>query len=186
MKSALLLTFLLVGCVGGLIPPPAPAVHWFSLDRTRSVETVNESSSAVSVHLDSVREAAHLSDRLVRRISDVEFIVHGDTHWVEAPSRVLERGLRRVLFEERGMVADPLGDSVTLSCELVSLEEDRRNAPVARVVLHLELSRNHRLIRAKTLIREVAITSPKIEATAHAMGVALEQAIAGAADWVSL
>ena len=134
----------------------------------------------------SVREAAHLSDRLVRRISDVEFIVHGDTHWVEAPSRVLERGLRRVLFEERGMVADPLGDSVALSCELVSLEEDRRNAPVARVVLHLELSRNHRLIRAKTLIREVSITSPKIEATAHALGEALEQAIAGVADWVSL
>ena len=106
MRSSVILGFLLVGCVGDLVPPPAPAVHWFSLDRTRVVQSVSARPGTVSVHLESVEAARHLSDRLVRRISDVEFTVHEDTHWVEAPVRVLERGLRRALFEERGLVSD--------------------------------------------------------------------------------
>lgn len=184
MRCTAILGFLLVGCVGDLVPPPAPAVHWFSLDRTRAIHSVGARTSAVSVHLESVEAARHLSDRLVRRISDVEFTVHEDTHWVEAPVRVLERGLRRALFEERGLVSDFLGDGLVLTCELVSLEEDRRNAPVARVVLHLELSSQFRLIRTKTITETVAITSPMIEATALAMAQALERAVDSAAEWV--
>lgn len=185
MRSSVILGFLLVGCVGDLVPPPAPAVHWFSLDRTRVVQSVSARPGTVSVHLESVEAARHLSDRLVRRISDVEFTVHEDTHWVEAPVRVLERGLRRALFEERGLVSDFLGDDLVLTCELVSLEEDRRNAPVARVVLHLELSSQFRLIRSKTITKTVAITSPMIAATALAMAQALESAVDAAAEWVA-
>jgi hypothetical protein len=55
---------------------------------------------------------------------------------------------------------------------------------VARVVLHLELSSQFRLIRTKTITETVAITSPMIEATALAMAQALERAVDSAAEWV--
>jgi ABC-type uncharacterized transport system auxiliary subunit len=120
----------------------------------------------------------------VRRISDIEFTVHEDTHWVEDPSRVLERQLRRVLFEERGLTGDSFGDGLSLHCELVSLEEDRRNDPIARVILHLELFQQRRLVRAKTVVQTVSIGGPSIEATALALAKALEQAVEATADWV--
>lgn len=184
MRSAALLVFMLSSCVAGLVPPPAPPVHWFSLDRGLGANVIGHSPTKITVHVQPVEAAAHLSDRLVQRISDVEFTVHEDTHWVEAPSRVLERQLRRVLFEERGFIADPLGDSLVLACELVSLEEDRRSAPVARAILHLELSRGHRMVRAKTIQQTVSISGPSVEATALALAKVLEKSIAATADWI--
>jgi len=76
------------------------------------------------VRLRRVRAASHLKDRMVRRLSDLEYGFSELDRWAEPPVAYLQRALENELFQTEGLRRSDSSLAASLDVELLAFEEE--------------------------------------------------------------
>lgn len=126
--------------------------------------------------------APYLRERIVWRASDVEYGFYEERRWTEPPTAYVERAFGHELFVRRGLRHGGIGDAAACDVELLAFDEvlaPAHEAVVSVVVRLAAPDRTELLERLVTARRPVAGTGDP-GAVAHAMGEALDAAVAEA------
>lgn len=181
---ALGLLALLPGCLSDLRPDAPQSIRFFSAAPDSEVDAVEPRADLASLRLGRVRAADHLTNRLVWRVSPVEYGFYELSRWTEAPEMYLERRLERSLFVERGVPRTITPDRAVLDATLVGFEEDLEAGRAARVAIAFHLTRGSEVLWSQTLEHRIEFTSTDRAVLAHSLGQALEQLVERAAERV--
>jgi ABC-type uncharacterized transport system auxiliary subunit len=178
---ALFVSSLLSACL--LSSPPEPARYFRPDTMTPAASVVDDvksaGSNASALRLRRVTAAAHLNERIVWRMSDVEFGFYDSRRWTELPAHYVEQLLSRELFELRGLRRATAGAVPTLRVELLAFDEVLTPEHEARIevwVLLVDQDRIARLERTFTAAQPIAENDPV--SFTRALGRALNDLVA--------
>lgn len=178
----LLALALLPACLSGLGPGDPEPIRYFSAAAPAG-SVPERMQSAPALRLRRVTSGSHLRERMVWRVSDVEYGFYENNRWTEMPVAWLEQALARELFEVRGLRRTELSSAATLDVHLAAFEEILYPTHQARVALVVRLSdpRGETLLE-RTLERTEPIDGEDLarvaEATARALGTVVRDAAA--------
>lgn len=129
------------------------------------------------LRLGRIDGSSHLEERLVVRHTANELGYYPERRWTEEPEEYLERRLKRVLFEERGVRHVVGGTAVTLDAHLNAFEEVRAPKKVARVEVAVTLRDARLVLWEETLTVEQPIGAARNGDPADAVVTALGESL---------
>ena len=172
----------LSGCLGSLRPDAPQSIHYYSAAPDAHVDGGSTLDLSGTLRLGRVRAADHLTNRMVWRVSDVEYGFYELARWTEAPREYLERTLSKTLFQTRG-IPESLGpEAHVLDAKLVGFEEDLSDGRHARVAVAFHLQRGGAVLWTATLESLVPIASNDRAQAAAAIRGALTDVVARASE----
>lgn len=164
----------LPGCLSGLGPGDPEPIRYFSAAApTGSVPA--RMQNPTTLRLRRVTSGSHLRERMVWRVSDVEYGFYENSRWTEMPVAWLEQALAREFYEVRGLRRTDLSSAPTLDVHLTAFEEVLYPEHIARVSVVVRLSGPGGLnLLERTLERVEPVEGQDLarvaEATARALG----------------
>ncbi len=180
--AALLLLLFLSACVLGREPEPARYFRPGPLAVASEPNGVPISAS-MPLRMRRVTAATHLSERIVWRVSDVEFGFYDARRWTELPAHYVEQLLSRQLFEVRGLRRATAGRAPLLEVELWAFEEVLTPRHQARLELRVLLFDHKwiaRLERTFTTVEPIPDNDPV--SASRAIGRALNVIVSRVSD----
>ena len=183
-----LATFAAAGCA--LTSKSDPLLpRYFSPERPGEARPVAATARPPGeLKLGRIQGSSHLEERLVFRDSANELGYYPERRWTEEPEEYLERRLKRVLFEERGIRHVVGGTAVTLDVRLNAFEEVRAPKRVARVEVSVTLRDERLVLWEETLTIEqpvgAAHNGDMADAVVTALGESLRITVDRIADRV--
>jgi len=120
-----------------------------------------------------------LRERIVWRVSSVEYGLYEQRRWSELPASFVERALGNALAATPGIALTQAIGVATLRVEVLGFDEVQAPAHVAAVSLAVSLEdRDHRPLLDRTFRAEEPIAGEAPAAMATAMGKALDSVVA--------
>ena len=158
-----------------------------ALDATAENEADPPAAGGIAVRLRGVRSEPFLRERIVWRVSEVEYGLYEQRRWIDLPAHYVERALRTRLRETPGLrLTDDLR-AVSLRVDVLAFDDVLAPTHAADVALFVALEDPVRgRLFARTLDGRVGIENSDPESVAKAMGQALDDAVAQVADAVRL
>ena len=175
MRVLRALPLLLAACIS---PDDPPTIRYFSVDEDRATAAASavEASAAEpgALRLRTVRAAGHLGDRIVWRISPVEYGFYELRRWTESPVAYVTRALEFELFEVRALRSVESGAASVLEVELVAFEEVLEPGHAARVAVVVQLrGRDGRALVLRTFEEQRPVVSDDPADLARVMSAAM-------------
>ena len=158
-----------------------------ALDATAENEADPPAAGGIAVRLRGVRSEPFLRERIVWRVSEVEYGLYEQRRWIDLPAHYVERALRTRLRETPGLrLTDDLR-AVSLRVDVLAFDDVLAPTHAADVALFVALEDPVRgRLFARTLDVRVGIENSDPASVAKAMGQALDDAVAQVADAVSV
>jgi ABC-type uncharacterized transport system auxiliary subunit len=143
------------------------------------------STTAAPLRLASVRSAPFLREKIVWRVSDVEYGLYEQRRWFELPSRYVRRALTATIQDTPGLrLVDDI-DAPRLDAEVLAFDEVLSPRHEASVALAIRLRQGTRTALERTYAATVPIEGDGGPAMAQAMGRALDETAAQVAKAVA-
>jgi ABC-type uncharacterized transport system auxiliary subunit len=184
----LALVAMLGGCLFRSEDPPRffrPAS--VTLEAAGADETEPPATGGIPIRLRSVRSEPFLRERIVWRVSEVEYGLYEQRRWIDLPAHYVDRALRIRLRSTPGLRLTNDPRAVALRVDVLAFDEvlePTREANVALAVA-LESPARGRLLE-RTFDARVGIGDGEAASVASAMGKALDNAVAQVADAVRM
>ncbi|MEE8469631.1 MAG: ABC-type transport auxiliary lipoprotein family protein [Planctomycetota bacterium] len=172
----------LPACLSGLGPGDPQPIRYFSAAAPGGSIPARMQNAPV-LRLRRVTSGSHLRERMVWRVSDVEYGFYENSRWTEMPVAWLEQALARELFEVRGLRRTELSSAPTLDVHLAAFEEVLYPAHQARVAVVVRLvGASGENLLERTLERTEPVDGEDLarvaEATARALGTVVRDVAA--------
>ncbi|TMB39180.1 MAG: hypothetical protein E6J55_23175 [Deltaproteobacteria bacterium] len=187
-------TWLLAGLValGGCLLRTPDSPRFFrpgsaTLDATAEDEVDPPAAGRIAIRLRGVRSEPFLRERIVWRISEVEYGLYEQRRWIDLPAHYVERALRTRLRATPGLrLANDLR-AVALRVDVLAFDDVLAPVHAANVALAVALEDPVRgRLFVRTFDARAGIESADPASMAKAMGQALDDAVAQVADAVRL
>ena len=148
-------------------------------------EVAPPAPGAIAIRLRGVRSEPFLRERIVWRVSELEYGLYGQRRWIDLPEHYVERALRTRLRATSGpRLTDDLR-APTLHVRVLAFDDRLAPAHTANVALAVTLEdREHGRFLERTFNARVGIDNGDPASMAEAMGQALDDAVAQVADAV--
>ena len=148
-------------------------------------EVAPPAPGAIAIRLRGVRSEPFLRERIVWRVSELEYGLYGQRRWIDLPEHYVERALRTRLRATSGLrLTDDLR-APTLHVRVLAFDDRLAPAHTANVALAVTLEdREHGRFLERTFNARVGIDDGDPASMAEAMGQALDDAVAQVADAV--
>ena len=144
-------------------------------------------TGGIAVRLRGVRSEPFLRERIVWRVSGVEYGLYEQRRWIDLPAHYVDRALRTRLRSTPGLrlTSDPR--AVALHVDVLAFDDVLAPAHAADVALAVALQDPVRgRLMERTFDARVVIGDGEPASMAIAMGQALDDAVAQVADAVRL
>jgi ABC-type uncharacterized transport system auxiliary subunit len=158
-----------------------------TLDATPRGEEDPPAAGGSAIRLRAVRSEPFLRERIVWRVSKVEYGLYEQRRWIDLPAHYVERALDTRLRETPGlrMTNDPR--AVALHVDVLAFDEVLAPSHLANVALAVALEDPGRgRLLERTFDVRVGVRDGQPASVAMAMGQALDDAVAQVADAVRL
>ncbi len=140
-------------------------------------------AAAPPLRVARIRSSAYLSERMVWRLSDVEFGFYDSRRWTEHPPHFVEQHLSRELFEVRGLRRARAGRIPMLDIELLAFDEVLEPEHETRIVLRAILLDGQNLsLLERTYTEAEALEDGDPASVTYSMGLALDRIVQRVAD----
>jgi ABC-type uncharacterized transport system auxiliary subunit len=157
------------------------------LDATGGDEATPPAPGGIAIRLRGVRSEPFLRERIVWRVSEVEYGLYEQQRWIDLPAHYVERALRARLRATPGLRLTDDPRAASLHVDVLAFDDVLAPTHAANVALAVALEDPVRgRFFARALDARVDITSGDPASMAKAMGQALDDAVAQVADAVRL
>jgi uncharacterized lipoprotein YmbA len=144
-------------------------------------------AGGIAIRLRGVRSEPFLRERIVWRVSEVEYGLYEQRRWIDLPAHYVDRALRIRLRSTPGLRLTNDPRAVALHVDVLAFDDVLAPAHVAHVALALALENPARgPLLERTFEARVRIGNREPASMAKAMGEALDDAVAQVADAVRL
>ena len=184
----LIASALCAGCLFGNTSPPPRffAPDSVSVARGTDDDSLTAPATGVPIRLRPVYGTAFLRERIVWRVSPVEYGRYRERLWSEPPSTYVQRALAAALRRTPGLRLADDANAPALRVEVVAFDEVLSPTHAAAVALAVSLRDEGRgRLLDRTFTAEVPIAGDDPALMAKAMGRALDEATAAVADAVA-
>jgi ABC-type uncharacterized transport system auxiliary subunit len=179
---------LLGGCLLRTPDPPRffrPASA--TLDGTAEDEAAPPAAGGIAIRLRGVRSEPFLRERIVWRVSEVEYGLYEQRRWIDLPTHYVERALRTQLRKTPGLRLTDDPRATPMHVDVLAFDEVLAPAHAANVALAVAFGdRKRGRLLERTFDAQVGIGDGEPASMAKAMGQALDDAVAQVADAVRL
>ena len=188
-RDGLLVGLLVLG--GCLLRTPDPP-RFFRPD-SAALEAAAEdqadppAAGGIAIRLRGVRSEPFLRERIVWRVSEVEYGLYEQRRWIDLPAHYVEQALGRRLRETPGLRLTNDPQAVALHVDVLAFDDVLAPTHEANVTLAVTLEDRARgRLLMRTLNARAGIENDDPSSMAKAMGQALDDAVAQVADAVRL
>jgi len=144
-------------------------------------------AGGIAIRLRGVRSEPFLRERIVWRVSEVEYGLYEQRRWIDLPAHYVEQALGRRLRETPGLRLTNDPQAVALHVDVLAFDDVLAPTHEANVTLAVTLEdRAHGRLLTRTLDARAGIENDDPASMATAMGQALDDAVAQVADAVRL
>jgi len=158
-----------------------------TLEQAVGDETGPPTARGIAIRLRDVRSEPFLRERIVWRVSEVEYGLYEQRRWIDLPAHYVDRALRARLRSTPGLRLTNDPRAVALHVDVLAFDEVLAPAHAANVVLTVALEDPARgRLLERTFAARVAIGDGEPASMATAMGQALDDAVAQVAEAVRL
>jgi len=158
-----------------------------TLEQAVGDETDPPTAGGIAIRLRGVRSEPFLRERIVWRVSEVEYGLYEQRRWIDLPAHYVDRALRTRLRSTPGLRLTNDSRAVALHVDVLAFDEVLAPAHAANVVLAVALEDPARgRLLERTFAARVAIGDGEPASMAMAMGQALDDTVAQVADAVRL
>ena len=187
-------TWLLAGLValGGCLLRTPDSPRFFrpssaTLDATAADEVDPPAAGRIAIRLRGVRSEPFLRERIVWRVSEVEYGLYEQRRWIDLPAHYVEHALGRRLRETPGLRLTNDPQAVALHVDVLAFDDVLAPTHEANVTLAVTLEDRARgRLLMRTLNARAGIENDDPASMAKAMGQALDDAVARVAEAVRL
>ena len=186
--------WLLAGSVllGGCLLRTADPPRFFRPDSAALAAAAEDqadppAAGGIAIRLRGIRSEPFLRERIVWRVSDVEYGLYEQRRWIDLPAHYVERALGRRLRETPGLRLTNDPRAVALHVDVLAFDDVLAPTHEANVTLAVTLEDRARgRLLMRTLDARAGIENDDPASMAKAMGQALDDAVAQVADAVRL
>jgi len=144
-------------------------------------------AGGIAIRLRGVRSEPFLRERIVWRVSEVEYGLYEQRRWIDLPAHYVEQALGRRLRATPGLRLTNDPQAVALHVDVLAFDDVLAPTHEANVTLAVTLEdRAHGRLLTRTLDARAGIENDAPASMATAMGQALDDAVAQVADAVRL
>ena len=144
-------------------------------------------TGSIAIRIRGVRSEPFLRERVVWRVSEVEYGLYEQRRWIDLPAHYVEHALGRRLRETPGLRLTNDPQAVALHVDVLAFDEVLAPTHEANVSLAVTLEDRARgRLLMRTLDARAGIENEDPASMAKAMGQALDDAVAQVADAVRL
>ena len=188
-RDGLLVGLLVLG--GCLLRTPDPPRFFrpgsAALEAAAEDQADPPAAGGIAIRLRGVRSEPFLRERIVWRVSEVEYGLYEQRRWIDVPAHYVEQALGRRLRETPGLRLTNDPQAVALHVDVLAFDDVLAPTHEANVTLAVTLEdRAHGRLLTRTLDARVGIENDDPASMATAMGQALDDAVAQVADAVRL
>ena len=188
-RDGLLVGLLVLG--GCLLRTPDPPRFFrpgsAALEAAAEDQADPPAAGGIAIRLRGVRSEPFLRERIVWRVSDVEYGLYEQRRWIDLPAHYVERALGGRLRETPGLRLTNDPRAVALHVDVRAFDDVLAPTHEANVTLAVTLEdRAHGRLLMRTLDARAGIENDDPASMAKAMGQALDDAVAQVADAVRL
>jgi len=181
--------WLLVGLAGCLFRNPDPPRFFRPGSATLAAASADvvdaPSTDGRAVRLRTVRSVPFLRERIVWRVSEVEYGLYEQRRWIDLPAHYVDRALRARLSATPGLRLSDDPRAAVLHVDVLAFDEMLAPVHAANVALAAALEAPERgLVLERTFVAQVGIEDREPASMAKAMGQALDEAVGQVADAV--
>ena len=181
-----------VSLLGGCLLRTADPPRFFrpgsvTLEAAAGYEVEPPAAGGIAIRLRGVRSEPFLRERIVWRVSEVEYGLYEQRRWIDVPAHYVEQALGRRLRETPGLRLTNDPQAVALHVDVLAFDDVLAPTHEANVALAVTLEdRAHGRLLTRTLDARAGIENDDPASMATAMGQALDDAVAQVADAVRL
>ncbi|TMB04770.1 MAG: hypothetical protein E6J57_01010 [Deltaproteobacteria bacterium] len=188
-RDGLLVGLLVLG--GCLLRTPDPPRFFrpgsAALEAAAEDQVDPPAAGGIAIRLRGVRSEPFLRERIVWRVSEVEYGLYEQRRWIDLPAHYVEQALGRRLRETPGLRLTNDPQAVALHVDVLAFDDVLAPTHEANVALAVTLEdRAHGRLLTRTLDARAGIENDDPASMATAMGQALDDAVAQVADAVRL
>ena len=188
-RDGLLVGLLVLG--GCLLRTPDPPRFFrpgsAALEAAAEDQADPRAAGGIAIRLRGVRSEPFLRERIVWRVSEVEYGLYEQRRWIDLPAHYVEQALGRRLRETPGLRLTNDPQAVALHVDVLAFDDVLAPTHEANVTLAVTLEdRAHGRLLTRTLDARARIENDDPASMATAMGQALDDAVAQVADAVRL
>ncbi len=188
-RDGLLVGLLVLG--GCLLRTPDPPRFFrpgsAALEAAAEDQADPPAAGGIAIRLRGVRSEPFLRERIVWRVSEVEYGLYEQRRWIDLPAHYVEQALGRRLRETPGLRLTNDPQAVALHVDVLAFDDVLAPTHEANVTLAVTLEdRAHGRLLTRTLDARAGIENDDPASMATAMGQALDDAVAQVADAVRL
>jgi len=188
-RDGLLVGLLVLG--GCLLRTPDPPRFFrpgsAALEAAAEDQADPPAAGGIAIRLRGVRSEPFLRERIVWRVSEVEYGLYEQQRWIDLPAHYVEHALGRRLRETPGLRLTNDPQAVALHVDVLAFDDVLAPTHEANVTLAVTLEdRAHGRLLMRTLDARAGIENDDPASMAKAMGQALDDAVAQVADAVRL
>ena len=188
-RDGLLVGLLVLG--GCLLRTPDPPRFFrpgsAALEAAAEDQADPPAAGGIAIRLRGVRSEPFLRERIVWRVSEVEYGLYEQRRWIDLPAHYVERALGARLAATPGLRLTNDPRAVPLYVDVLAFDDVLAPTHEANVTLAVTLEdRAHGRLLMRTLDARAGIENDDPASMATAMGQALDDAVAQVADAVRL
>ena len=188
-RDGLLVGLLVLG--GCLLRTPDPPRFFrpgsAALEAAAEDQADPPATGGIAIRLRGVRSEPFLRERIVWRLSEVEYGLYEQRRWIDLPAHYVEQALGRRLRETPGLRLTNDPQAVALHVDVLAFDDVLAPTHEANVTLAVTLDDRARgRLLMRTLDARAGIENDDPASMATAMGQALDDAVAQVADAVRL
>ena len=188
-RDGLLVGLLVLG--GCLLRTPDPPRFFrpgsAALEAAAEDQADPPAAGGIAIRLRGVRSEHFLRERIVWRVSEVEYGLYEQRRWIDLPAHYVEQALGRRLRETPGLRLTNDPQAVALRVDVLAFDDVLAPTHAANVALGVALEDPVRgRLFVRTFDARVGIENGDPTSMAKAMGQALDDAVAQVADAVRL
>ena len=186
-RDGLLVGLLVLG--GCLLRTPDPPRFFrpgsAALEAAAEDQADPPAAGGIAIRLRGVRSEPFLRERIVWRVSEVEYGLYEQRRWIDLPAHYVEQALGRRLRETPGLRLTNDPQAVALHVDVLAFDDVLAPTHEANVSLAVTLEDRARgRLLMRTLDARAGIENDDPSSMAKAMGQALDDAVAQVADAV--
>ena len=188
-RDGLLVGLLVLG--GCLLRTPDPPRFFrpgsAALEAAAEDQADPPAAGGIAIRLRGIRSEPFLRERIVWRVSEVEYGLYEQRRWIDLPAHYVEQALGRRLRETPGLRLTNDPQAIALRVDVLAFDDVLAPTHEANVTLAVTLEdRAHGRLLMRTLDARAGIENDDPASMAKAMGQALDDAVAQVADAVRL
>jgi len=188
-RDGLLVGLLVLG--GCLLRTPDPPRFFrpgsAALEAAAEDQADPPAAGGIAIRLRGVRSEPFLRERIVWRVSEVEYGLYEQRRWIDLPAHYVEQALGRRLRATPGLRLTNDPQAGALHVDVLAFDDVLAPTHEANVTLAVTLEdRAHGRLLMRTLDARAGIENDDPASMAKAMGQALDDAVAQVADAVRL